>query len=164
MDVMRSEMAGRKSKLTEELTEVFCENIKLGLSYNLSCQAVGISFQSFNEWMKAGAAEKEKKYTCFYDAVRAAEALCAKNCLLRIREAAERGSLAGDLWLLERRYPADYGRKDHLNMKSQSEALNYNVDIPATEIEKRRSSILKGILGELETEPVEEDNRESFRL
>jgi len=157
-------MAGRKSKLTEELTEVFCENIELGLSYNLSCQAAGISFQSFNEWMKAGVAGKDKKFCVFYDAVRAAEATCAKKCLERIRAAAERGSLAGDLWLLERRYPADYGRKDHLNMKSQTEALNYHVDIPVDEIEKRRSSILKGILGELASEPVEEDPGETYRL
>jgi transposase len=161
---MEIEMAGRKSKLTQELTKVFCENIELGLSYNLSCQAVGISFQAFNEWMKSGYAGTEKRHICFYDAVRAAEAECAKNCLTRIRAAAESGSLAGDLWLLERRYPADYGRKDHLNMKSQSEALNYNVDIPADEIEKRRSSILKGILGELETESTETDSSESFRL
>ena len=157
-------MAGRKSKLTEELTDVFCENIELGLSYNLSCQAAGISFQSFDNWMKAGAAGKEKKLCDFYDKVRASEATCAKNCLQRIREAAVRGNTTNDMWLLERRYPADYGRKENISMKSQTEALNYNVDIPATEIEKRRSSILKGILGELETEPVEEDNRESFRL
>ena len=157
-------MVGRKSKLTEELTDVFCENIELGLSYNLSCQAVGITFATFNEWMKAGAAGKDKRFCDFYDKVRASEATCAKNCLLRIREAAERGSLAGDMWLLERRYAADYGRKDHLNMKAQTGALNYNVDIPANEIEKKRSSILKGILGVLETEPTEEDSSESFSL
>jgi len=157
-------MVGRKSKLTEELTQVICENIELGLSYNLSCQAAGISFQIFNAWMKAGAAEKDKRFCDFYDKVRAYEATCAKNCLTRIRAAAERGSLAGDMWLLERRYAADYGRKDHVNMQAQTEALNYNVDIPANEIEKKRSSILKGILGELETEPIEEDSSESFRL
>jgi hypothetical protein len=157
-------MAGRRSKLTEELTQVICENIELGLSYNLTCQAAGIAFETFNEWMKAGAAGKEKKFCDFYDKVRASEAACAKNCLTRIRAAAERGSLAGDMWLLERRYAADYGRKDHLNMKAQTEALNYNVDIPENEIEKRRSSILKGILGDIETEPVEEDNRETFSL
>jgi transposase len=157
-------MAGRKSKLTEELTEVFCENIELGLSYNLSCQAAGISFQSFNDWMKAGAAGKDKKFCDFYDKVRASESICAKNCLQRIRDSAERGNTNNDMWLLERRYPADYGRKENISMKSQTEALNYNVDIPAAEIEKRRSSILKGILGELETEPIEEDSSESFRL
>jgi len=157
-------MVGRKSKLTEELTQVVCENIELGLSYNLSCQAVGIAFVTFNEWMKAGASGKEKRFCDFYDKVRASEATCAKNCLTRIRAAAERGSLAGDMWLLERRYAVDYGRKDHLNMKAQTEALNYNVDIPANEIEKKRSSILKGILGVLETEPTEEDSSESFSL
>jgi hypothetical protein len=157
-------MAGRKSKLTEELTEVFCENIELGLSYNLSCQAVGITFATFNEWMKAGAAGKEKRFCDFYDKVRASEATCAKNCLLRIREAAERGSLAGDMWLLERRYFADYGRKDHLNMKAQTEALNLDVNIPANEIEAKRSALLTRLLKDIEAEPVEEDYSESFSL
>jgi len=157
-------MAGRKSKLTEELTEVFCENIELGLSYNLSCQAAGISFQSFDNWMKAGAAGKDKKFCDFYDKVRASEALCAKNCLQRIREAAERGNTNNDMWLLERRYPADYGRKENIHMKSQTEALNYNVDIPANEIEAKRSALLTRLLKDIETEPAEEDYSESFRL
>ena len=52
-------MAGRKSKLTEELTEVICKNIELGMSYNLSCQAAGIHPDTFFEWMKAGAAGTE---------------------------------------------------------------------------------------------------------
>jgi len=150
-------MAGRKSKLTEELTQVVCENIELGLSYNLTCQAAGISFQIFNDWMKAGAAGKEKRFCDFYDKVRASEATCAKKCLERIRAAAERGSLAGDMWLLERRYPADYGRKDHINMKAQTEALNYNVDLTENEIEAKRSALLTRILGELEAEPTETD-------
>ena len=161
---LRAKMAGRKSKLTEELTQVICENIELGLSYNLTCQAASIHPDTFFEWMKCGSAGKEKRFCDFYNAVRASEATCAKNCLTRIRAAAERGSLAGDMWLLERRYFADYGRKDHLNLKAQTEALNYNVDIPENEIEKRRSSILKGILGELEAEPTEEDSSEPFSL
>lgn len=70
-------MAGRKSKLTEKLTEVICENIELGLSYNLSCQAAGISFQVFNGWMKNGEAGTDKKFCDFYNAVRASEAICA---------------------------------------------------------------------------------------
>jgi hypothetical protein len=63
------------------------------------------------------------------------------------------------IWLLERRYFADYGRKDHLNMKSQTEALNLNVDLPENEIEARRSALLKRILGDIGTEPIEADNR-----
>jgi transposase len=136
-------MAGRKSKLTEELTEVICDNIELGMSYNLSCQAASIHPDTFFEWMKCGAAGKEKKYVDFYNTVRAAEALCAKKCLLRIREAAERGSLAGDMWLLERRYPIDYGRRENINMKSITEALNVNVTADQEEADALRSEILR---------------------
>ena len=102
--------------------------------------------------MKAGAAGKEKRFCNFYDAVRAAEALCAKNCLLRIREAAERGSLAGDMWLLERRYPSDYGRKDKLDLKSQSENLNVNVTTAEAEADALRSEILRRLSFEAESE------------
>jgi hypothetical protein len=90
-------MVGRRSKLTPEMTDIFCENIELGLSYNLSCKAAGISFESFNNWMKAGAAGKEKKFVEFYKKVRASEAICAKNCLKRIQEAVEKGSLTSDM-------------------------------------------------------------------
>jgi hypothetical protein len=153
---------GRKCKLNDELTGIICENIELGLSYNLTCQAAGITFETFNEWMKAGAAAKEKKFCDFYNKVRASEAICAKNCLIRIREAAEKGSLASDLWLLERRYFADYGRKDHLNLRAKTE--NINVDLTENEIETRRSALLARLLKDVETEPVEEDFSESFTL
>lgn len=143
-------MTGRKSKLTEELTQVICENIELGLSYNLTCQAAGITFETFNEWMKAGAVGKEKKFIDFYNAVRASEATCAKNCLTRIRAAAERGSLAGDMWLLERRYFADYGRKDSIDMKAKTENLNVNVSTEQAEADALRSEILRRLSFEAE--------------
>jgi transposase len=157
-------MAGRKSKLTEEMTQVICDNIELGLSYNLTCQAAGITFETFNEWMKSGFAGKEKKFCVFFDSVRAAESACAKGCLERIRASAEEGSVSCDMWLLERRYPADYGRKENISMKSQTEALNLNVDITADEIEKRRSALLSRLLKDVETESVEEDSSEPFTL
>ena len=134
---------GKKCKLNDELTGIICENIELGLSYNLTCQAAGITFETFNEYMKAGAAGKEKKFTDFYKSVRASEATCAKNCLMRIREAAERGNTANDMWLLERRYPIDYGRRENINMKSITEALNVNVTADQEEADTLRSEILR---------------------
>lgn len=136
-------MAGRKCKLDDNLTLVICENIELGLSYGLTCQAAGISFDTFNEWMKAGSTGKDKKFTDFYNTVRASEAACAKNCLTRIREAAERGNTANDMWLLERRYPIDYGRRENINMKSITEALNVNVTADQEEADTLRSEILR---------------------
>jgi hypothetical protein len=144
-------MAGRKCKLTDELTDIICENIELGLSYNLTCQAAGISFDTFNNWMKAGEAEESKKFSDFYDRVRASEAACAKESLERIRDAANTNWNAA-AWLLERRYPADYGKKDHLNMQSKTENLNVNAQLSDDEIETRRSALLSRILGELTAE------------
>jgi hypothetical protein len=149
-------MAGRPTKLTPELTQLICENIELGLSYDLSSQAVGISRVTFSDWMKNGAAGTEERFIDFYNAVKAAEATCAKNCLTRIRSQAESGSLAADTWLLERRYHEDYGRKDNFNIKSKSE--NLNVNFTEDQIEERRSKILEGLLADLATESVEKDN------
>lgn len=149
-------MSGRKCKLTTELTNTICENLELGLSYNLTCKAAGISFDTFTNWMKAGEARDEKKFVDFYTRVQASEAICAKNCLERIRQVAENGSLAADTWLLERRYPADYGRKDHFDVKAKSEAINVN--FTETSLEEKRSQILQGILGELTAEETEVDN------
>lgn len=142
-------MAGRTSKLTEELTTILCENIELGLSYRLTCQAAGIAFQTFNEWMKAGEAGKDEKHIKFYNRVQAAEANCASENLKRIREAAKHTWQAG-AWLLERRYPSEYGRKDHLDMRARTknESLVCNVDTGTAEAESYRSEILRRLSGE----------------
>lgn len=141
----------RPTKLTEELTQAICENIELGLSYVLSCKAVGISFETFASWIRRGATGEEKKYADFHNRVRAAEAICAKNCLERIREAASHGTWAASAWLLERRYPADYGKHDNINMKTQAENLNINANTGTEEAESLRSEILRRL--SIEEEP-----------
>ena len=142
-------MAGRKCKLTEELTNTICENIELGLSYNLTCQAAGITFETFNDWMKKGASG-DKKFTEFYERVQASEAECARQCLERIRDAAESGTWAADAWLLERRYHADYGKKDSVNMRAKTESVNYNVELQ--EADTIRSEILRRLSFEADPE------------
>lgn len=143
-------MAGRKCKLTEELTQIICENIELGLSYNLTCQAAGISFETFNEWMKKGETEADDKFVYFYNSVRAAEAKCARLSLERIRDAAKGGTWSAAAWLLERRYPADYGKRENVNMKAQTE--NFNVNVNTEDAESLRSEILRRLSFEAEPE------------
>src|SRR5665647_1385589 len=93
----------RPTKLNSELTALICENIELGLSYNLSCQAAGVTFETFNDWMKRGAAGDER-FIDFGTRVHASEAACAKKCLTRIREAADSGTWSAAAWLIERRF------------------------------------------------------------
>ena len=70
--------------------------------------------------MKAGEAEgADPKYVEFATRVRAAESTCAKDCLLRVREASDHGTWAASAWLLERRYKNDYGRQERIDMKAE---------------------------------------------
>ena len=138
----------RPSKLNDEITQTICENIELGLSYNLTCQAAGISFDTFDNWMKSGAKGEQKKCTDFYNQVRASEAVCARNSLTTIREDAINGSWSAAAWLLERRYASDYGRKDNLNLKSKTENVNVSIDLQ--EADEIRSEILRRLSCEIE--------------
>ena len=138
----------RPSKLNDEITQIICENIELGLSYNLTCQAAGISFDTFDNWMKSGAKGEQKKCADFYIKVRASEAVCARNSLTTIRESALSGSWSAAAWLLERRYSSDYGRKDNLNLKSKTENVNVTIDLQ--EADQIRSEILRRLSCEIE--------------
>tara|TARA_R100000808_G_scaffold25028_1_gene60619 strand:+ start:5570 stop:6040 length:471 start_codon:yes stop_codon:yes gene_type:complete len=96
-------MTGRKSKLTPELQEKFCEGISLGMTYRLACGYVGIGETTFYRWLQ----EADQGHTAqreFREAIKAAEATGAAHSLVVIRRAAEEGSWQASAWLLERRH------------------------------------------------------------
>jgi hypothetical protein len=113
-------MAGRPLKLNDEITEIICSNIELGLSYSLSSAGAGITFETFNQWMKKGAEEgAEQIYVDFAIKIKKSEAICAKECVEYVRETARGGSLSAACWLLERRYKNDYVRQERIDMKAE---------------------------------------------
>jgi len=107
----------RPTKLNEEITKIICDNVEMGLSYSLSAAGAGITYQCFLDWMHKAEAGDEQ-YTEFAARVRAAETACAKDCLLRVREASQTGTWAASAWLLERRYRSDYGRNERVDLKA----------------------------------------------
>ena len=44
----------RPSKLTPDITQRIGENVSLGLPYVLAASSAGITYQTFNDWMKKG--------------------------------------------------------------------------------------------------------------
>lgn len=108
---------GRPSKLTEETQARICEGIRLGMTYARAAASVRIDYTTLRKWMIKGEASVSGQYREFFDAVKEAEADCTKACLAVIRRAA-----LGDpahavvpqwtaaAWLLERRYPQEYGK------------------------------------------------------
>jgi hypothetical protein len=108
----------RPTKLNDELTDLICENIELGLSYNLACQGAGITFETFNQWMKKGEAGDDKAFADFYSSVKKSDTICAKRCLQHIREAGNNGTWTASAWLLERRF-RDYAKSDQLHVRDE---------------------------------------------
>jgi hypothetical protein len=103
---------GRNTKLTPETQKRITDAIRVGATYELAAQYGGIAYNTFNEWMKAGAAAPSGKHREFYEAVKIAEGETAVRWLAVIDKAAvEQWQAAA--WKLERRYPRDYGRQVH---------------------------------------------------
>jgi hypothetical protein len=71
----------RPSKLTPEIQRRIGENISLGLTYALAVSAVGITYQTFNDWIKRGQTEKSGKYFQFSQYINKCNAYAAKKCL-----------------------------------------------------------------------------------
>jgi len=103
-------MAGRPTKLTPETQKKVVDAIGMGATYDLAAQYAGISYDSFNNWMKAGEASKSGAFFEFFNAVKEAEGRAAVGWLAKIEKAANAGNWQAAAWKLERRYPSIYGR------------------------------------------------------
>lgn len=119
---------GRKKKLTPEITSQICDLIEKGLPYNLLCGAVGINYSTFADWITKGEAGKNG-YTEFSEAVNKSKATYALKCLKRVDDYADNGSIFCATWLLEKRFPKEFGKRENLDIKSQNENLNVNADL-----------------------------------
>ena len=101
----------RPCKLTPELQQRIGDNIALGLTYSLASEAAGITYKTFNFWMQRGQTEKSGKYYQFYKYIQKCNADAAKVLLERINEAAKAGDTQICTWILERRFPEEFGRR-----------------------------------------------------
>ena len=102
-------MAGRPTKLTEDLKEQLCRLISAGNYINTACQVAGITEQAFHSWIRRGLYEEEGIYHDFARAVERAEAQAKARNVAIIQAAAKDDWRAALTWL-ERRYPEEWGK------------------------------------------------------
>lgn len=100
---------GRPSKLTAATKQKLTRAIALGATYELACQSAGIAYQTFRQWMLKGEAAQTGEYRDFVEAVRASEGRGAVLKLGKIDRAALDDWRAA-AWILERRYPKQFGK------------------------------------------------------
>lgn len=114
----------RPTKLTPQVQQRIVQAIALGSTYELAAGYGGIAYNTFNEWMKAGAAAKSGRFLEFYEAVKEAEGAAAVGWLAKIEKAANDGAWQAAAWKLERRYPQSYGRQVHEVQGKDGGSLN----------------------------------------
>lgn len=93
---------GRPTKRTEANRTTILRALRLGATLRLAAESAGLSYPTLNEWMHDDPE--------FSEAVKKAEATMATNALRRIERAAKEGTWQAAAWIMERRFPHEYGR------------------------------------------------------
>ena len=84
-------------------------------------------------------------YHDFYIYIQKQNAEAALKFLWRINEAAERGDWHIAAWILERRFPEDYGRREYRKINSVSKNKNETVAVVATDVDDIHLKILESV-------------------
>jgi hypothetical protein len=109
-----------KSKLTPEIKDKIGTNITLGMPLKFAAQAAGISESTFYEWMSRGEKEKKGQFSEFSEYIKECQSKAVQLHLKLITKAAKDGSWQASAWILERRHPEEFGRRDRVDLKAES--------------------------------------------
>lgn len=132
---------GRPSKFTTDRCTRFLEALKAGAPYEPACQYAGWDYTTFAKW-RQDVEQKEGRstYFDFFNQVKEAEATAIVVNLALIRSAAKKQWQAA-AWLLERRHPEHFARKDNL-------AVDASLTI---------NNMVRGIVGKAAQRMIESD-------
>lgn len=111
---------GRKTKLNAEVTERICKALRAGTYRKTAATLARISEKTFYGYLNRGQTEKAGLYHDFFEAVQLAEAEGEAHLLATINAASKLDYRAA-CWILERKYPDRWGRKDALAMSGNME-------------------------------------------
>ena len=135
-------LMARPCKLTPKIQQIIGDNIALGLTYRLAAQSVGITYKTLNEWNQKGQTEKSGKYHQFAQHIKKCNANGARKLLEKLNDAAEAGNCQVCMFILERRFPDEFGRRVYRKTNVVSENINANVEITVQETDILRKQIL----------------------
>lgn len=98
---------GRPLKLTPELQSKIVEALKMGSTRRLAAEYAGIGESTLRVWLT----RKGPAYVALVAAVKEAESKSCVGALAKINKAATDGQWQAAAWLLERRHPEEFGRR-----------------------------------------------------
>lgn len=107
----------RPRKRTPTAQERILEALQLGATYKRAAAAAGISYDTLNDWMRDDLQFRQQ--------VKEAEGVAAVAALRQIQRAAKSGAWQAAAWILERRYPQEYGRTVQEHTGEQKLVVEY---------------------------------------
>ncbi|NVJ20493.1 hypothetical protein HUW62_04555 [Myxococcus sp. AM011] len=107
----------RPTKLTPEIQKQICDYLRSGLFRRAASGLVGVDEQTLSRWFHRGASEARGPYREFFVAVNRAEAEFMQSATETL-QAASTTNPKHVQWLLSRRFPELYGRRDNVEAKS----------------------------------------------
>lgn len=105
---------GRPSKADDERMQKVLNGIKAGLSYQGACGLARVSYSTFLVWRHKGESEESEKFSKFLRELEYAEAIAEAEQLKKIKSDPDTKYAC---WILERRHPDRWGRKDQLKQE-----------------------------------------------
>jgi hypothetical protein len=132
----------RPTKMTPDIIKRIGDGVSLGLTYALAANSAGITYQSFNQWMSKGKNSGSGEYFEFYKFIQKCNADAAKVLLERLNKAADAGNYQVCMFILERRFSEDFGRRVYRKTNSVSENNNVNVEINVNDVDEVRKQII----------------------
>jgi len=127
-----------KLKLTDQLCDEICNDIKAGVPIKHASISHGISESTFYNWFDKGRDAKSGKFKKFYDKIQEAKSVAITLRARRIYKAGE-DNWQADAWWLERVDPTNFGRKDRheVDMKAQVQSdILVKLERPLPELKK----------------------------
>ena len=133
-----------RSKLTEELCENICKDIREGGTLKYSAMHNGITPRTLHNWMSRGENAKTENglYFHFFHQVKKAQEDGKVRLIGKIEKHGERNwqALA---WLLERMYPDEFGRTQRVDMRADVKS-----DVKTTSRDKTLDLDVKSLTAE----------------
>lgn len=141
--IINKKAAGRPTSISKAKIKAICETIKLGATLEAAASSAGITRQTLYNWLERGEAEKDNptgKDSLFlelFDEYARALGTAEEQLIKIIRDAAKTDWRAG-AWILERRFPKNYGRQQ------------VDVDFNGKLVVEDKKAEMRGLLGDEE--------------
>lgn len=110
-------LMGRPTIFNQEIADRVIEGVSRGLTMKNAASYGGISYSTLNRWRRRGedCNDADDDFRQFWNRLERAKGEAALRLLNCINSAAEGGEWKAATWILERRYPNEWGRNatDH---------------------------------------------------